>query len=104
MLSQDLYKKSSAISGEHIVKSSTAGSRAGGRNLPATKRSMQLNPQVMASVVEDVTEGGHTATPDDYFSEESMMSRMKLYASKSGVPQDYIDRYLSEMAPKNESG
>ena len=127
ILSQDLYKKSS-ISLSSL--DSAAGNQAGGgdnkpaakniqkfgslRNLGQLKRSTGNAPgdntsDTIGDRVDDgssgsILESSIFQASEDYFSDEKMTERLKVYAKQGGIPNEYIERYAEYAKGRNAKG
>lgn len=123
LLSQDLYKKSNiSLSSLEYPGGNSQGEKAQKnvqkygslRNLMHVRRSAagsdmhSIASDASGDRVEHVGIVGSTLmdssafqASEDYFSEEKMTERLKIYAKQGGIPQDYIDRYAEYTKNRN---
>lgn len=101
ILSQDLYKKSAAVS---QLSSGSGSSPNKFASLKKQNTNRSLNSNGLASLALGagdstielpISGSGSQTHPADYFSMDSIQDRMKLYATQGGLPVEYYERYLT---------
>lgn len=116
ILSQDLYKKSAVAqtnfrgakdpppqrrASKMAGGMMSSNSRASFMGMPAD--SDMMNSANLAALAMDgstrpspmLAESAFQTHPADYFTSDSLMERMKIYAQQGGIPVDYVERYAN---------
>ena len=106
LLSQDLYKKSNTLSAMEVTgssgeKGSKPSQKNNLRNLMSLKPNAADNTGDSSNLMD--TNWASFQPSDDYFSEEKISERLKVYAKQGGIPQDYIERYAEYSKDKVKS-
>ena len=99
ILSQDLYKKSSAP--VPSIQQSIDQPMISPRDRAGATNKSYLSLGKLSATKAGVEEGKDMN--QDYFSDENITERLKIYAAKSGVPQEYLDRYVQNKKSEGSS-
>ena len=117
ILSQDLFKKTATASVSSNVGVSSDLGQSGQRKTLTSVGSFGTMRQLDESTAVGIaskelgtpskritpsvaSSAAHNPDSADYFSSESLQERMRLYISEAGIPQEYVDRYSSEVKSK----
>lgn len=94
ILSQDYYKKSSANS-YAASKTITEPPLTSPRSDTKLKKFPRGSVRQLTTTdeLDDGSLTGEIVTNNEYFSDESIAERLKVYAKRGGIPLEYFDRY-----------